>query len=141
MIYNISAGAIELPQVPEYRPSHCLHRAAPAPAMRRLSICWLAKQFDSAEVTRKEPARINTRNTPAKRRECCGSRSFENALRRCGGIAAGAAATDSFAPPKTFRTDTLRSEELPQQSPKTPYRMCGYHARLRTWRNTPLAQE
>ena len=110
MIYNISAGAIELPQVPEYRPSHCLHRAAPAPAMRRLSICWLAKQFDSAEVTRKEPARINTRNTPAKRRECCGSRSFENALRRCGGIAAGAAATDSFAPPKTFRTDTLSTE-------------------------------
>ena len=125
MIYNISAGAIELPQVPEYRPSHCLHRAAPAPAMRRLSICWLAKQFDSAEVTRKEPARINTRNTPAKRRECCGSRSFENALRRCGGIAAGAAATDSFAPPKTFRTDTLRFSacNLQPRSQQSSYRL------------------
>ena len=112
MIYNISAGALELPQVPEYRPSHCLHRAAPAPAMRRLSIFWLAKRFDSAEVTREEPVCIYTRNTPAKRRECCGSRSFENALRRCGGIAAGAAATDSFAPPKTLRSDTLLKRAL-----------------------------
>ena len=100
MVYTNSIGAVDC-----RRYVNIDHRTAcagklHAPAMQRLTICWFAKEADSAEVVRQRFAGNCIRNTHAKRQTYRGSLSPENALRRRGRIAADAAAADLFCTPE-----------------------------------------
>ena len=100
MVYTNSIGAVDC-----RRYVNIDHRTAcagklPAPAMRRLTICWFAKEADSAEVVSQRLAGNCVRNTHAKRQTYRGSLSPKIALRRRGRIAADAAAADLFCTPE-----------------------------------------
>ena len=100
MVYTNSIGAVDC-----RRYVNIDHRTAcagklHAPAMQRLTICWFAKEADSAEVVRQRLAGNCVRNTHAKRQTYRGSLSPKIALRRRGRIAADAAAADLFCTPE-----------------------------------------
>ena len=100
MIYNNSTGAVDCGRYVNIDHRTACAGKLHAPATRRLTICWLAKEADSAEVVRQRFAGNCIRNTHAKRQTYRGSLSPENALRRRGRIAADAAAADLFCTPE-----------------------------------------
>ena len=112
MVYTNSIGAVDC-----RRYVNIDHRTAcagklHAPAMQRLTICWFAKEADSAEVVRQRLAGNCVRNTHAKRQTYRGSLSPKIALRRRGRIAADAAAADLFCTPENKPDGHLKRECL-----------------------------